>query len=72
MTISSQLRAAIKATDATLYRIAKDAEVDWGTLNRFLDGTRPNVRINTVDKLCEELGMELQPKKKQHGKKRSR
>lgn len=38
MTISSQLRAAIKATDATLYRIAKDAEVDWGTLKRFVDG----------------------------------
>jgi DNA-binding Xre family transcriptional regulator len=72
MTISSQLRAAIKATDATLYRIAKDAEVDWGTLKRFVDGTRPNVRIDTVDKVCEQLGLELQPRKKSRGAKQSR
>ncbi len=72
MTISSQLRAAIKATDATLYRIAKDAEVDWGTLKRFVDGTRPNIRIDTVDKLCEQLGLELQLRKKPRGTKQSR
>ena len=63
MTISAQLRAAIKATDATFYRIAKDAGIDWGTLQRFTDGTRPNIRIDTVDKLCEHLGLELRPKK---------
>ncbi len=70
MTISDQLRAAIEARNVTLYRIAKDAEVDWGTLQRFVDGTRPNIRIDTVDKLCEQLGLELQAKKKP--KKKSR
>lgn len=64
MTISDQLRAAIEAQSATLYRIAKDAQVDWGTLQRFLDGSRPNIRIDTVDKLCENLGLELRPKRK--------
>lgn len=64
MTISEQLRDAIEATDVTLYRIAKDAEVDWGTLKRFVDGTRPNIRIDTVDKLCECLGLELRSRKK--------
>jgi hypothetical protein len=59
MTVSDQLRAAIKAADATLYRIAKDSDVDWGTLQRFLDGTRPNIRIETVDKVCKCLGLEL-------------
>ena len=68
MTISSQLKAAIKATDATFYRIAKDADVDWGTLQRFVDGTRPNIRIDTVDKLCECLGLELQPKEESRQK----
>jgi hypothetical protein len=72
MKISDQLRRAIEAEDVTLYRIAKDADVDWGTLKRFLDGTRPNVRIDTVDKLCEELGLELQPEKKERGRKPSR
>ena len=69
MTVSNQLRAAIKQADATLYRIAKDADVDWGMLRYFLDGTRPNIRIDTVDKLCECLGLELQPKKRR-GRKR--
>jgi DNA-binding Xre family transcriptional regulator len=72
MTIRSQLQAAIKATDATLYRIAKDADVDWGTLQRFLDGTRPNIRIDTVDRLCEALELELQPKKSHRSKRRTK
>lgn len=71
MTIGDQLRAAIDAADVTLYRIAKDAEVDWGTIQRFMDGTRPNIRIDTVERLCEYLGLELQPKKKP-GKKSAR
>jgi DNA-binding Xre family transcriptional regulator len=71
MTISDQLRAAVEATDATFYRIAKDAGVDWGTLQRFVDGSRPNIRIDTVDKLCAQLGLELRPKSK-HGRRRSR
>jgi DNA-binding Xre family transcriptional regulator len=63
MTISQQLRTAIASADDTIYRIAKEAEVDWGTIARFLDGTRPNLRIDTVDKLCEHLGLELRPKR---------
>lgn len=64
MAIRDQLRAAIDASDVTLYRIAKDAQVDWGTIQRFIDGTRPNIRIDTVERLCEYLGLELQAKKK--------
>jgi hypothetical protein len=61
--VSHQLRAMIKVKDASLYRIAKDSDVDWGTIQRFLDGTRPNIRIETVDRLCECLGLELRVKK---------
>ncbi len=64
MTISDQLRAAIDKADVTLYRIAKDSQVDWGTIQRFIDGTRPNIRIDTMERLCEYLGLELRPKKK--------
>ena len=64
MAVSVQLRAAIEKADASLYRIAQDADVDWGMLRYFLDGTRPNIRIDTVDRLCEQLGLELRPKKK--------
>ena len=75
MAISDQLRSAIEGRTTTLYRIAKDADVDWGTVQRFLDGTRPNIRIDTVDRLCERLGLELRPKKKptkKRSKRRSR
>jgi DNA-binding Xre family transcriptional regulator len=72
VTVSAQLKATIKARDVTLYRIAKDSGVDWGTLKRFVDGTRPDIRVSTVDKLCTCLGLELQPKQMQRGKKRSR
>ena len=72
MTVSDQLKATIKARDATLYRIAKDSDVDWGTLQRFLDGTRPDIRVSTVNKLCECLGLELRPRKKERGKRRSK
>lgn len=68
MTISEQLKAAIEARDTTLYRIAKDAGVDWGTLQRFLDGTRPSITVATVDKLCDHLGLELRPKKQRRTK----
>jgi DNA-binding phage protein len=63
MTVSEQLRKAIEGADDTYYRIAKDAGVDWGTLQRFVTGERANIRIDTVDKLCEALGLELRAKK---------
>ncbi len=48
MAISDQLRSAIEDRTTTLYRIAKDADVDWGTVQRFLDGTRANIRIDWI------------------------
>ena len=64
MAISDQLREVIEEREESYYRIAKDAEVDWGTLQRFVDGRRPNIRIDTIDKLCDYLGLELRPKKR--------
>ena len=62
MSISEQLREAIERSPQTYYRIAKGAGVDWGTLTRFVDGSRPNVRIDTIDKLCDYLELELRPR----------
>jgi DNA-binding Xre family transcriptional regulator len=59
MSISEQLRRAIEKLPETFYRIAKEADVDWGTLQRFVDGSRPSIRIETVDKLCAYLELEL-------------
>ena len=62
MTVSEKLRKTIENSPSTLYRLAKEADIDWGTLQRFVNGTRPNIRIETVDKLCALLGLELKPK----------
>ncbi len=62
--IADLLRDAIDESGETIYRIAKDAEVDWGTLQRFVDGRRPNIRIDTIEKLCDYLGLELRPMKR--------
>jgi len=62
MPISEQLRRAIEKSPETYYKIAKEADVDWGTLTRFVDSSRPNIRIDTIDRLCAYLGLELRPK----------
>lgn len=72
MAVSEQLRNAIEAATAkgtTLYRIAKDSDVNWATLQRFVTGERPELRTGTVDRLCDYLGLELRLKK-QAAKKR--
>ena len=63
MTVSKQLRRAIKAETRhkTLYQIAKESGVAWAVLSRFLTGERPTLRSDTVDRLCDYLGLELRP-----------
>lgn len=64
MSISDQLREAIERSPETYYRIAKDAGIGWATLTRFVSGERPDIRIQTVDRLCDYFGLELRPKRK--------
>jgi DNA-binding Xre family transcriptional regulator len=63
MAIAEQLREAIRGSNETFYVIAKDAGVNWSALQRFVTGERPNIRIDTVEKLCEYFGLELAKKK---------
>ena len=66
LTVSETLRKTIEdnwKTGVTSYRIAKNSDIDQGTIDRFVSGERPNIRIDTVDRLCEALGLELKPKK---------
>ena len=37
--------------------------IDQGTIDRFVSGERSNIRIDTVDRLADELGLELRPKR---------
>ena len=66
LTVSETLRKAIEdnwANGVTSYRIAKNSGIDQGTIDRFVSGERPNIRIDTVDRLAESLGLELKSKK---------
>lgn len=64
MTVSESLRKAVKEAvvqGKTRYRIAKDAGLDHTALTRFLAEGR-DVRISTVDRLAEAVGLELRSK----------
>lgn len=63
-TVSGQLRAAIKDSGMSPYRICKSSGIDQAALSRFLNG-RLGLTLATVDKLADVLGLELAPKKGQ-------
>jgi hypothetical protein len=55
---SDALRAAIADSGRSLYRVAKDAGVDYSILHRFMASGR-GLAIGTLDRLCQCLGLEL-------------
>ena len=59
MTVSEQLKAAIRASNQTHYRIGKETGVDTRTLDRYMEGTRSHIRSDTIDLLCDYFGLEL-------------
>ncbi len=77
MAVSDQLREAIVRSELTHYRISQQTGIDTRTLDRFVSGEAPRMMSHNIDRLCEYLGLELQPVKKrstaakQGGKKRS-
>lgn len=64
-TISEQLKAAIEASGESKYAIAKASGVKQPTLSKFTMGGR-GLHIESVDALCEYLGLELAPKGKRN------
>ena len=63
MTLGDQLRAAIRESGLTPYRVAKDGGFDPGILTRFLNqdgGGRGNdLRLSTADTIARVLGLEF-------------
>jgi len=68
MTISETLRDAMEQSDLSLYRIAKDAGLEYGCVHRFYYGTR-GLTLDSADKLADYFGLELQPTAKTKGRK---
>lgn len=61
--VSAQLKAAIEKAEKggrTRYRISLDSGVNPSILTEFMNGNR-SLKLGTVDRLCEHLGLELRP-----------
>ena len=58
MSLTAQLRSAIKTSGATLYRIAKDSGVPYAVVHRFAHGKR-QIKLDAADKLAAYFGMKL-------------
>jgi transcriptional regulator with XRE-family HTH domain len=70
MSISEELKSAIKASKETRYAIAVNSKVDHAVLRRFMSGER-DIKLSTAERLAQYLGLELKkssskpkPKKK--------
>jgi ribosome-binding protein aMBF1 (putative translation factor) len=56
--LSEALKTAIRASDESVYQIAKRARVSQIIISRFLSGER-DIRMATADKLANALGLKL-------------
>jgi len=64
---SESLRQAIDRSGLTMYRIAKDAGLDFSTLSRFCHGER-DLKLESADKLAEYFNLEVTPAGRNRGK----
>ena len=55
--LADVLREAAQASDLSISEIAKRAGIDQSGLNRFMNGTRRNIRIDVADHLINILGL---------------
>lgn len=55
---SDQLRQAVEDSDKTRYQISKETGIDQSILSRFVN-RGAGVSMESIDKLCECLGLRL-------------
>lgn len=59
MCIVDELKAGIRASGKSLYRIAADAEIELSGLVRLMKGERDDVVTATAEKLARALDLEI-------------
>ena len=57
--LAQHIRQAAADSGYSVYRIAQEADVDQSTLNKFLNGTRDNLRLDVADRLFRVLGLRV-------------
>lgn len=61
--LTTTIQRAVRRDSRSLYRVARDANVHYAALHRFMSGERPNIRIDTAEKLCRTLRLELKARR---------
>jgi hypothetical protein len=59
MPTSEQLRKALEDSGLSLYRVAKDAGIPYSRVHGFAHGHGDDIRLSTVDRLADLLGLEF-------------
>lgn len=57
--LADHIRQAARESGLSVYRLAIEADVDQSTLNKFLTGSRPNLRLDVADRLCRVLNIRV-------------
>jgi len=69
MTIDKTLKRCIAESGESLYRIAKDAGIDYATVHRFANENR-DARLSVIQRLADYFDLELCPRVKRRKSKR--
>jgi DNA-binding Xre family transcriptional regulator len=64
MDIADILRKVTRQRQLSVYQIAKDTGLNQSGLNQFFNGTKDDLRLSTVQVLCDYLGLEIRQKRK--------
>jgi plasmid maintenance system antidote protein VapI len=59
LSLADHIRSAARESGLSVYRLAKDANVDQATLNKFMNGTRDNLTLEVADRLFRALGLRV-------------
>jgi DNA-binding Xre family transcriptional regulator len=57
--VSVTLRQAVLDSGRSLYRVAKDAGIDYAVMWRLARGRSRSIDLTTLDRLCAYLGLRL-------------
>jgi plasmid maintenance system antidote protein VapI len=67
VSLEDLIREAARESGLSVYRIAKDAQVDQPTLHKFLNGSRGNLRLDVAGRLFRVLGLKVVRNRRRHG-----
>lgn len=61
------LQTAIERDPRSLYKFAKDCNLPYATVHRFVRGERVGISLTTAAVLAQALGLELRPVRRKGG-----